>query len=143
MKFSIGPIHSSIVRSRLSAALATGALAIFGTLAHAAELDPITVSSPVVKIIGHDDLTRAPIESVTVKAQIAADAETLRNDSGIVLLKDRVREAAFKACSRAEPLTSADEDCIRTAVRAAKPQIASAIADAKAQQANAQERQHG
>ena len=38
-----------------------------------------------------------------LRTRIAADPETLRTDSGVVLLKDRVFEAASKACYAADP----------------------------------------
>jgi UrcA family protein len=95
---------------------------------HAADLDPITISAPVVKQVGRDMLTEVPIEDVTVKAHIAVDAETLRNDSGVVLLKDRVLEAAYKACNAADPLTPDDGTCVHEAVKSAKPQVDAALA---------------
>jgi UrcA family protein len=118
-------------RDRLSIALAIGALTVLGAAAHAEDLDPITISTPSVKIIGHDEATRAPIEDVTVQARIAADAETLRNESGVALLKDRVVEAARKACFAADPSTLDDGTCVQQAVKAAKPQVAAAIAQAR------------
>jgi UrcA family protein len=128
MQGLITSIHS---RSRLPIALAIGALTVLGAAAHAEDLDPITVSTPSVKIIGHDEATRAPIEDVTVQARIAADPQTLRTKSGVVLLKDRVMEAARKACYAADPSTFDDGTCLHQAVKAAQPQVAAAIAQAR------------
>jgi UrcA family protein len=58
-------------------------------------------------------------------------AETLRNASGVVLLKDRVLEAAYKACNAADPLTPDDGTCVREAVKSAQPQVDAAIAHAR------------
>src|SRR5690349_12612230 len=77
-------------------------LTFAGAGAQAADLDPITVSSPVVKPVGRDMFTEVPIDDVTVNAHIAVDTETLRNDSGVVWLRDRVLEAAQKACAAAD-----------------------------------------
>jgi hypothetical protein len=125
-------IDSNILRSGLSAVLAIGALAVLSASVHAAELDPITISAPTEKTVGHEYATVAPIEEVTAKARIAADSETLRNDSGVVLLKDRVLEAAYKACNEAARLTQDDDGtCVREAVKAAQPQVNAAIAHAR------------
>lgn len=128
MKASINFVHP---RSRLPIAFAIGALTILGAAAHAEDLDPITLSAPSVKVVGHDDATLAPIEDVTVQARIAADPETLRNKSGVVLLKDRVVEAARKACFAADPSTLDDGTCVQQAVKAAKPQVTAVIAQAR------------
>ena len=130
MKFSTASIDSNILRSGLSVALAIGALAVLSVRADAAELDPITISAPTVKTVGHESATLAPIDAVMVKARIAADAETLTMDSGVVLLKDRVFEAAQQACYAADP-TPDDGTCVREAVRAAQPQVNAAIARAR------------
>ncbi len=132
MRLALDSIHP---RS-LSVALAIGALTVLGAVAHADELDPITVSAPVVKIVGHDQATDAPIEDITVQAQIAADAETLRNESGVVLLKDRVLEAAQKVCAAADPSVLEHGTCIREAMKAVEPQIAAAIAQARTSSSN-------
>jgi len=130
MKVSIFSIHPHALWHGSSVAIAVGVLTVLGTCANADELDPITIAAPIVKTVGHEAGTEIPIKSVTVKAQIAADAETLRNDSGVVLLNDRVLEAARKACFAADPLSSGN-DCVQHAVKAAQPQIAAAIADAR------------
>ena len=131
MKDSTTSIDSNILRSGLSAVLAIGALAVLSASVHAAELDPITIFAPTEKTVGHDPATGAPIKEVGAKARIAADPETLRTDSGVVLLKDRVFEAASKACYAADPLTQDDGTCVQKAVKAAQPQVNAAIARAR------------
>jgi len=131
MKVSIVSIHPNILRSGLTVALAIGALTVLGARAHALDLDPITISAPIVKTVGHDLASEAPIKERTVTAQIAVDAETLQNDSGVVLLKDRVFEAARKACNAADPFTPDDETCVIEAVKSAQPQVEAAIARAR------------
>jgi UrcA family protein len=129
-------IHHPILRSSLFAVFSVGALTVLGAGARAENLDPITVDAASVQIIGRDTAIGAPIEKVTVDARIAADAETLRNPSGVVLLNDRVMEAARKACVAADPLTADDETCVRDAVKAAQPQVAAAIARATGSSVN-------
>lgn len=131
MKFSTVLIDSTILRHGLAVTLAIGALAAMSVRADAAQLDPITVSAPSVQTVGRDPATLAPIEKVTVKAKIAADEETLRNDSGVVLLKDRVFEAAYKVCEAADPFSFGESDCVHAAVKAAQPQVDAAIARAR------------
>ena len=131
MKVSTMSIHPTLLRSGLAVALAIGALTVLNVRAHAANLDPITVSAPVVKTIGRDMVTEGSIEDITVTAHIAVDAETLRNDSGVVLLKDRVLEAAYKVCYAADPFSFGDTDCVREAVKSAQPQVAAAITHAR------------
>lgn len=131
MKASTVSIHPNVLRNAFAAALTIGALTVVNIRAHASELDPITVSPPVEKKVGRDLLTLAPVEDVTVKAQIAVDTETLQNDSGVVLLKDRVLEAANKVCAKADPVTMDDGTCVRDAMKAAQPQVDAAIANAR------------
>lgn len=132
MKSSTVLLHTSIARAALPIALAIAALTAVGARAHAEELDPITVSVPTEKTIGHDLATWAPIEQVSVQARISVDPETLRTDSGVVLLKDRVREAAFDACNKAERFTVGDEECMHAAIKAAMPQVDAAVRQARA-----------
>jgi len=114
----------------LSLALAIGALASISNV-YAAELDKIAVDPPVVKVVGRDAGTEAPIENVTVVARVIPDPETLTTDSGIALLNDYVHEAARKACFEADPLTPDDGECYHRALASAKPQMAALIARAK------------
>ena len=114
-------IPATALRRALPLALAAGALAIMTPHAYAAQLDQIVIDKPVVKVVGHDLATEAPIEKVTVVAHVIPDPETLTTDSGVALLNDYVREAARKACFAADPLEANDDDCYRTAVASAKP----------------------
>ena len=135
MKVSTVSVHPNTLRSGLSAVLAIGAFAVLSASAQADELDPITISAPTEKTVGHESATEAPIEDTTVKAEIAADAQTLKNDSGVVLLKDRVLEAAYKACNAADPLSEDDGRCVREAVKSAQAQVDAAIAQARSSNA--------
>ena len=110
---------------------ALAALTVSSVGAQAATLDPITVSQPVVKAVGRDMFSEIPIDDVTVNAKIAVDTETLRNDSGVVLLRDRVLEAAQKACAAADRAVEDDSTCVHDAVKAAEPQVTAAIANAR------------
>ena len=115
----------------LPLAFALGVFALTADNVYAAELDKVAIDPPVVKIIGRDPGTEAPIENVTVVAQVIPDPETLTTASGIALLNDNVREAARKACFEADPMTPDDGTCYRKAVASAKPQMAAMIARAK------------
>jgi hypothetical protein len=83
-----------------------------------------------VKTIDRDVGSGARIEKVTVNATIAPDPEALRYHSGVVLLKEKVVEAAQKACHEADPLHD-DDECVLDAVKAAKPQVAAVVARAR------------
>lgn len=130
MKTSSVAIRPNIVRGGCSLALVV-ALTALNVGAHAANLDPITLSPPIVKPIGHDMVTEAPVDDVTVNAHIAVDTETLRNKSGVVLLKDRVLQAAHQACEAADPYMQDDGTCVRDAIKAAQSQVDAAIANAR------------
>lgn len=132
MKVSLVLLQPNLVRSGLTVALAIGTLAALSARADAAELDPITLSAPIVKKERQETATEIPTEDITVNARIAVDMETLRNDSGVVLLKDRVEEAAYKACYAADPIEADDGTCVRDAIKAARPQVDAAIARARA-----------
>jgi len=131
MNISSVAIRPNILRSGWSLALSVGALTVFAVGAHAANLDPITLSPPIVKRVGRDMATEVPVDDVTVNAHIAVDTETLRNESGVVLLKDRVLEAAQEACYAADQYMPDDGTCVRDAVKAAQPQVDAAIAQAR------------
>lgn len=130
MKASIVSLHRYTLRAALSAALAIGAVSAASTRAYAFDLDPITISDPAVKTIDRDVGSGARIEKVTVNATIAPDPEALRYHSGVVLLKEKVVEAAQKACHEADPLHD-DDECVLDAVKAAKPQVAAVVARAR------------
>lgn len=131
MKDSTVSLDSNTARTAFWAVLAAGTLAVLAGRAQAQDLDPITYSPPAVTTVGHDLATSAPIEEVTVTARIDADKETLRNDSGVVLLNDRVEEAALKACHSADQFASPGGACVRGAMRSAAPQVKAAIAQAR------------
>jgi UrcA family protein len=126
----------STLRTHMTIASAIAAFALMSARAHAADLDQVTVDGPVVKTIGRDLTTGAPIERVTVTARVATDPETLTYPSGVVLFNDNVREAARKACAAADPTRADDNACVRKAIEDAKPQIAAAIAHAKSVASN-------
>ena len=132
MQDSIVSLDSNTVRTAFWAVLAGGTLTVLAGRAHAQDLDPITYSPPTVTKIGRDLATDAPIEEITVTARIDADQETLRNDSGVVLLNDRVEEAALKACHSADQFASPGGACVRSAMKSAAPQVKAAIAQARA-----------
>ena len=115
----------------LMLALAVGALALTAGNVYAAELDKVVIDQPVVKVVGRDMGTDAPIEDVTVVARVIPDPETLTTDSGIALLNDNIREAARTACFKADPLTPDDGTCYRKAMASAKQQVAALVAHAK------------
>lgn len=49
----------------------------------------------------------------------------------VVMLKDRVLQAAHQACEAADPYMQDDGTCVRYAVKAAQPQVDAAIANAR------------
>ena len=117
--------------SRLSAALALGALAFISTGAQAADLDEVTISAPNVQTVGRDTATGAPIEEVTKRATIKVDHVTLTTNSGVALIKDSVVETAHKICDSIDPLTSDDGTCVSSAVKSALTQVDAAAARAR------------
>jgi UrcA family protein len=119
----------------LPLALAISAFTLMTSNVYAEELDRIAIDPPVVKVVGRDEVTEAPIENVTVVARVIPDPETLTTDSGIALLNDNVREAARTACFKADPMTPDDGTCYRKAMASAKQQMAALIAHAKEAQA--------
>lgn len=117
--------------SRLSAALALGALAFISTGAQAADLDEVTISAPNVQTVGRDAATGAPIEEVTKRATIKVDPVTLTTNSGVALIKDSVVATAHKICDSIDPLTSDDGTCVSSAVKSALTQVDAAAARAR------------
>lgn len=115
----------------LPLALAIGALALTTSNVYAAQLDKIAMDQPVVKVIGRDRATDAPVEDVTVVARVIPDPDTLTTDSGVVLLNDYVHEAARRACFAADPMNPDDGTCYRKALASAKPQVTALVAHAK------------
>lgn len=131
MKTSTVSIRPNALRGGWPIALAIGALTILNAHAQAAELDPISLSAPIAKTVKPETAIEGPIVDIKVNARIAVDMETLRNESGVVLLKDRVAEAAYKACNAADPLAWDDGTCVRDAVKSAKPQVDALIERAR------------
>jgi hypothetical protein len=124
-------ISANALRRALPIVFAIGALAVMTSHVQAAELDKLTIDRPIVKLVGRDESTEAPIEDVTVVAHVIPDPDTLTTDSGVVLLKDYVLEAARKACFAADPMAPDDGTCVHKALLEAKPQMAALIAQAK------------
>ena len=135
MTTSIAAIRVNILRRALPVALVIGALSILSVRAQAAEPDEVTITAPAVKTIGRDTATGAPIEQVTVTARVTTEPVTLTTNSGVALLKDSVLEAARKACTTADPLSS-DDTCVFEAVKAAQPQVNAVIARARSSSLN-------
>jgi UrcA family protein len=129
------PINrTGALRSRLSAALALGALVFMSAGAQAADLDEITLSAPSVTIVGRDAATGAPIEDVTKKASVKFDSVTLTTNSGVALMKDSIYETARKVCYSIDPsmLEEDNDTCIRDAIKSAQAQLDAATARARA-----------
>jgi hypothetical protein len=124
-------ISANALRRALPIVLAIGALAVMTSHVQAAELDKLTIDRPIVKLVGRDESTEAPIEDVTVVAHVIPDPDTLTTDSGVVLLKDYVLEAARKACFAADPMAPDDGTCVHKALQEAKPQVAALVAQSK------------
>lgn len=91
------------------------------------------MSAPTVKIVASDSLTGAAIEKSTVTARVTFDPLTLATESGVAELRERVLEAASKACRAA--LTDDYERCVLESARSAQPQIDEAVAWSKANSA--------
>lgn len=119
---------SSLSRIACSLAIALGAVAL---QAHAADLDPITVYAPKQTSVGRNLLLLTPAKVVTTQARIAIDTETLRNESGVVVLNDRINDAALKVCAGSDAATPIDRACVSNAVKGAQPQVEAAIARAR------------
>ncbi|MBX5462736.1 MAG: UrcA family protein [Steroidobacteraceae bacterium] len=125
--------RANAMHTKLPLAFAMGALALPSARAYANSSDPdqITLSAPVTKVIGHDPVTQAPIERVTVEGRVQTDPATLTTRSGTTLFEDSVLQAAREACDEADPLTPDDGECVRTAMKGAQHEVDSAIARAR------------
>jgi UrcA family protein len=130
MRTSSVLVTRNIAPSSLALAAAAAALALWCARAHAADLDEITLSAPIVKNLEQDSVTGEPVQESIVKALVQYDPATLTTPSGVALLKASVEEAARKACQSADP-TFDDGGCYRQAVNSAQPQIDAAVARAK------------
>ena len=116
-------------------AFVIGALSLASVSVHAANLDPVTISAPMVKGAGNDTMTLAPLEKITATAVIKFNPVTLTTHSGAALLEDSVRAAARKACGAAAsyPLHQTSpygQDCVLRVVQSAQPQVDAAMARA-------------
>ena len=134
MRTLTASIPREILRKGLLALFVCGALAVLSPGAHAADpedIAQITISSPVVKVVGrHRDLS--PKEEVSVTARVAFNPVTLTTNSGVALLKDRVLETARTVCAAADPEdVEDDEGCVQRAVRGTDKQIDAAVLSAK------------
>jgi len=95
----------------------------------------VQASGVLKKQLGHDS-SGSPIEATDVIVRVRYADLYLDTNSGQALLKDRVRDAAKEACWRAtahspmSTLEATNEDCVRMAVKGAKPQIDAVIAAA-------------
>jgi UrcA family protein len=133
----LNSVRENVLGRILPVAFAVGAIALLSARAHAADqldpvqLDPITVSAPVPKIVDHDAASGANIEQVTITARVQADPAALRTNYGALMLNYSVIDAARKACASADPLADDDGTCFRDAVESAKPQVDAAIAQAR------------
>lgn len=130
-------IRAGALRRDLPLALvfAIGALSVATVSAHAANLDPVTVTAPMVKDAGQDSLL-IPIEETTATAVVKFNPVTLTTNSGVALLEDSVHAAARKACNAAaspslDQTSLNDQSCMIRTVRAAQPQVDAAIASAR------------
>jgi UrcA family protein len=132
-------IRVNVLGRILPVAFAVGAIALVSARAHAADLDqldpvqldPITVSAPVPKVIDRDAASGAIVQQVTITARVQADPAALRTAYGALMLNYSVLDAARKACAAADPLTDDDGTCFHDAVESAKPQVDAAIARAR------------
>lgn len=95
----------------------------------------VQASGVIKKQLGQTS-SGSPIEATDVTVRVSYADLTLDTNSGRALLQDRVKDAAKEACQRAtahyprSSLEATDEDCVKTAVNAAKPQIDAVIAAA-------------
>lgn len=111
-------------------AFAVGGLVLSWVSAHAATLDPITISAPTVEVRGYDSLTNAPLERTVTTAHIKFNPVTLTTNSGVALLRDRVRTAAGKVCSAVDSYSDY-ASCVAGAMRTAEPEVTTAVARAR------------
>lgn len=132
-------IRVNVLGRFLPVAFAVGAIALVSARAHAADadhldpvqLDSITVSAPVPKIVELDAASGAAVEQVTITARVQVDPAALRTEYGALMLNYSVLNAARQACAAADPLADDDGTCFRDAVESAKPQVDAAIARAR------------
>ncbi len=91
-------------------------------------------ASRVIKKEVGKSTTGAPIETAEITMRVSYADLSLDTNSGQALFRSRVEDAAKDACARlsastapGNPTTS-DEECVRSALDGAKPQVDAAIA---------------
>jgi UrcA family protein len=124
------------MRTSFPVVIAMGSLVALGSLAQAAEPTPeVTITGTQVEKIPYDVSVRRPAEDVTVTASVPVNPGSLTLNSGVALLQDNVRDAALRACMKADPAATATSDgtlsCVNRAVRLAQPQIEALVARAR------------
>ncbi len=94
----------------------------------------VQASRVIKKEVGRSSSTGAAIETAEITMRVSYADLRLDTNSGQALLRARVADAAKDACARLSPgpanAGTSDEECIRTATSAAKPQVDAAIATA-------------
>jgi UrcA family protein len=120
----------------LALAFAFGALSLASVSVHAANLDPVTISAPMIRDAGQDPTTLAPIEKITATAVVKFNPANLTTQSGVARLEDSVQAAARRACDAAassapDQISLHDESCALRTVKSAQPQVDAAIARAR------------
>ena len=110
-------------------AFAVGGLVLSWASAHATTLDPVTISAPAVKVVGRERLTNAPLQQTRISAHVGFKPVTLTTNSGVALLRDSVRNAAFRVCAALGP--DSFGTCVIRAEQSAQPQVDAAIARAR------------
>jgi len=128
----IATVSSKSPAALALAVLTIGVIGALGGFAHAADLDPVTISAPSARTVGHDYATGAPIQELAATARIKVDPVTLTTHSGVALLQDAVQEAAQQLCDSLDPLSFDGGECVRSAIKSAQPQITAAVARANA-----------
>jgi len=110
-------------------AFAVGGLVLSWASAHATTLDPVTISAPAVKVVGRERLTNAPLQQTRISAHVGFKPVTLTTNSGVALLRDSVRNAAFRVCAALGP--DSFGTCVIRAEQSAQPQVDAAITRAR------------
>jgi UrcA family protein len=123
-------------------AFAFGALVLLNSRAQAAEVAEVIVSAPgerqpdtfgnVNGPNGRDEAINASIPAVSRTVRLKVDPVMFTDNSGVALLNDKVRETAQKLCSSLDTPSFDDDACVAAAIASAQPQIAAAVARAKA-----------
>jgi UrcA family protein len=128
--------RGALRRRDLLLALALGALSLASVSVRADSLDPVTISAPMVRDAGHEQMARVPMMKTTVAAAVKFDPVTLTTQAGVTRLEDSVEAAARRACGAAASpsltrTSLGDQSCVLRVVEAAQPQVDAAIARAR------------